>query len=334
MQKYPSYFSEYTALLGKIQTGHYAKEQLTAWWYYVNQIFINFPLLSIGFVVVPLSLINKNQRDSLSLVEAFMLLWFAAMLVFISVFESRMSHFVLFLLLPASLSVGVVLDRFQKYLRNTGVIVLSFLLVIAFIVWSSSELLRLWARSHVWHSLHITAYLSETLTYIVIAFALMPIILRAFARGKTKVLYVLCACVMAGMILRLANRNEQVFIDGAKAVADSLLSAHSIHTLEVYHNDYPHEQYVPQFNYYSNGWLLGWQKGRSATTRTWQGIDSVFRSGTTPRSDAALVIAGWDAFNSPTDSERAMLVRVNQNLLAVYLHSLHTKQYQLYWTRK
>lgn len=332
--KYPSFYADYLNLVAAMKSGTYSKEGLTAWWYYMNQIIIDFPLLVGAIIAIPYFFVKQKNGSVKRRLSIFSVLWFVVFLVFISVFNSRMSHFVLFLFLPASLTLTALLDEFLSSTKNTRFILLFITASLIAIIWSSSELLRIGVRTGVWDLLDVKELLVNPLLYIGVVILTVPFIVDSFLDVRAKIVYSCCSLLILGAFMRLESRRDSAYIDGASAVTRILLNSSEIYSIEVYHNDYPHEAFLPQFNYYSNGWLLGWDPRRIGQTRTWQEIDTMLNRGIRPASDAAIVYTSWDSFYERTEGEKKLLERINTNLAACFRRSLHTKKYQLYWQRK
>jgi hypothetical protein len=145
----------------------------------------------------------------------------------------------------------------------------------------------------------------------------------------TAVAFLLCA-----NFYRMAERKEEAYVDGASEIGAMLLSSPNIHSLTAYQDGFPHEAYLPQLNFYTEGWLLGWDPSRPDYTKTWDELDSLVRIDKVPRTDASVMYVSWDGFYKPTPEEKSLLERINQGLAARYSHVLHTKKYQLYWDPK
>jgi hypothetical protein len=169
---------------------------------------------------------------------------------------------------------------------------------------------------------------------MIFAIEVLPFRIMKFHSPHILFFWVIGSALIVSTFVRWQNRNEMTFIDGAEKVATTLRHNLSIHSLAVYHEDYPHESYVPQLNYYTEGWLLGWNKNRTSMTKTWNEIDSLAQKNVIPKTDAAIVYVNWDSFYKPTQEEKDRISRINQNLSAHYGKILHSKKYQLYWEPK
>lgn len=327
------FYSDYTGLVGSIKAGTYAKESTTHWWYYINQIIIDFPFLILAPLAVP-SIIRKwKSRDTLfARISLPSTVWLVGMLLFISIFQTRMPHFVLFLFLPTALLLCVFIEQ-VFLLPDKRIILLSGILILFALVWSASELLRKSIREHSMPSFHYDLFLIIG----VAGFAVIIIALtyKYFSSSPQGIVMLFASVLfLSAAYFRLASRSNDTFIDGAEQVGQIVHNTYNIHSLIAYHDGYPHQSYLPQLNYYSEGWLLGWDSIRTGMTKTWTEIDSLINIDTVPKSDAAIIYDGWDGFYKPKQEEIDLISRINQALQQRYKRSFHSKKYQLYWEPK
>ncbi|MDP4229338.1 MAG: glycosyltransferase family 39 protein [Bacteroidota bacterium] len=334
--RHPDFYGDYAHLVGSMKAGTYAKEWTTEWWYYLNQIVINFPFLVLGVIAFPTILTKWKMRDTPhSRLSLFSILWFLGMLLFMSSFHTRMLHFLLFLFLPALMVAGVCIEELlnRKFEKGRAILFLSILLPA--IAWSASELVRRSIRDR---SMNLNLFQFE-ITPFLIAIALTAIVviliykrIPSSFQGVTMITAV--AFLLCANFYRMAERREEAYVDGAGEVGAMLLRSPNIHSLTAYQDGFPHEVYLPQLNFYTEGWLLGWDSSRPGYTKTWDELDSLARIGSVPRTDASVMYVSWDVFYKPTPEEKSLLNRINQGLAARYNHVLHTKKYQLYWELK
>jgi hypothetical protein len=317
-----------------MKAGTYAKEVTTKWWYYLNQTIINFPAIILGlFALIPLVMNRKKPATHYSRLSIFVLLWLIGMLIFLSSFQTKMLHFSLFLLLPTSMLISFFVEEYLHRAPNRLITFISSLSLVLIIAWSASELIRRSIRERVLPFLHLDII---AIFIIVISISAIVVLFYKYVSSSPQVvvLFIASLALLSSEIYRWGNRNDDTFIDGAAQAGLILLQSPNIHTLTLYHDDYPHESYVPQFNYYTNCWLLGWDPNRSGVRRTWEEIDSLIRIDKIPKSDAAVLYVSWDAFYRPTEEEKARLIRIDQGLALRYLRSYRSKKYQLYWEPK
>jgi 4-amino-4-deoxy-L-arabinose transferase-like glycosyltransferase len=328
--RHSDFTTDYGSLVGSMKSGTYSNVEYSSWWYYINQSIINFPLLVLGFLSL-LTLIPKwkkmgSRYDRFSFVSA---LWFISMLIFISAFKARMLHFSLFLLLPTSLLVCSFVEEFLISVRKNYKTIGSILLL-GSLAWSGSELVRKAIRENSISSLNPD--------YLFIVYLLILVVASSFVFYKYKarffnnvILFTASLLLISIDYYRLGSRKEETYIDGAKESAKILISNPSIRSLTVYHNNVPHESFMPQLNYYTDGWLLGWNSSRYGKMKTLDEIDSLISIESIPMTDAAIVYLPWDAFYTPSQDEKERILRINQVLSKHYTNSFHSKKYQLYW---
>lgn len=334
MVKHPEFSGDYASLVGSMKAGTYAKEVATKWWYYLNQTIINFPAVILGlFAVIPLIMNRKKPSTHYSRLSISVVVWLIVSIIFLSSFHTKMLHFSLFLLLPTSLLIGFFTEEYLQRAPKWSVIFISSVTLVLVITWSASELIRKSIREQHLPQLH---YDFITIVIIVIIIAMLAFLFYKYISSSPQafVLFIASLVLLSIEYYRWGSRNNETFVDGAEQSGLILLNSPNIRTLSVYHDDYPHESYLPQFNYYTNCWLMGWDPNRSGATRTWGEIDSLIKINNIPKSDAAVLYVSWDAFYKPTEEEKARLMRIDQGLALRYLRSYHSKKYQLYWEPK
>ena len=334
MLKHPQFYGDFAAMLSSMKTGTFTNRVATQWWYYLNQIFIEFPLLILGVMVIPQ--ITRRFKTGDSIYNRFLLIsfaWLFGMLIFLSSFQIKMAQYSMHLLLPTSLILSYIIEEFLQYPPKIGRSVLSLGLLGFSIAWSSSETVRKAIREHHVASLHPSLILIAGLV-------LLTVILAVFIRGKLRIYGQVALLFGAAILLVLvefyqwANLENASYVDGAEQVGNVLLHTSEIHSLTAYHEDFPHEIYLPQLNYYSNSWFLGWDPSKFGQTKTWDELDSLIKIDAVPRSDAAIIYVSWDEVNMPILDTGGRLTRLNQGLAVHYAKALHTKKYQLYWDPK
>ena len=335
--QHPDFIAVYVNLFGSMKSGTYSIHSNSHWWYYINQSLINLPLLALGIPFmsrIPQEWKNRSSvREKLYLCS---ILWFVGMLVLLSVLKTRMPHFEMFLLAPASLLLGFWIDDLVKNNGHNISQTVSFLLVIAALVWSSSELLRIGLRVGYlpqWPRPEIVLSCSLLFFFFLAIFLLRSVPL-ALQRNTLRLIQCAASLILALGFTRIYATNDEAFNDGAVITANTLISLKTVHSLTVYCDDYPHESYLPQLNYYTQGWLLGWDSTHIGYTETWSACDSLLRNGKILKTDAAILYTSWDDFYSPSENEKSLQIRMRNGLKAMYVNSLSTKKYQLYWDSK
>jgi len=329
MFHHPHFSSDYAALISTLKAGTYNPESSSAWWYYLNQTIIHLPLLILLPVVgKPLyhKLKVKTTEDRLFLVS---FLWLAVMLIFLSSFGTRMLHYWLFLLLPCMLVLCFTVEQFLQIKKSKSTLLLSSLLIFLSLVWSSSELIRKSLREYSIFSLHFeTAGLMVSIIFILLVLVLLY---KYFSPINISLLFIMSVFLIAGELYRWANRRDETFINGAETTANILLSDKSIHSLAVYHASVPYESLMPQLDYYTNGWLDGWDSSRKAMTKNWSEIDSLITIKDVPKTDAAILYAPINAFYPASAQEITLTNRIDEGLTIHYKYCQHIKNYIVYW---
>ncbi len=328
------FYSDYAGLVGSMKAGTYAKESTTHWWYYINQLIIDFPFLILVPLAVPSLLLKWKRRDSLSArISIAGTVWLLGMLIFVSVFQTRMPHFVLFLFLPATLVVCVCIEEVLHLPHKSRNAILSVTLLLPVILWSGSELIRKSIREHYFVSMH-SEYLS-ILAIVVFSLIITALLYKYFLPSLPAIVFLAASLLLFFInFFRFGNHKNETYIDGVQGATDSLFHHPEIHSLIAYEDGTTHEAYLPELNYYSGGWLLGWDSNRMGTAKSWAEIDSLIKVDRVPRSDAAIIFVSWDIFYKPTQEEIDLVSRINKGLREHYKRSFQSKKYQLYWEPK
>ncbi|MFI5263480.1 MAG: ArnT family glycosyltransferase [Candidatus Kapaibacterium sp.] len=329
--RHPDFFNINTGLISALKTNSYAEgHTITHWWYYLNVTIVNFPFIVLGIVaIVPLFKRLKKPAGTYNRMCLISAIWFVGMVVSLSDFSTRMLHFSLFLLLPTSLFLCFCLEEFLRF-RDKPKIIAGCILLISALGWSLSELIRMSFKEHTFHPIPINA----PLLLLSVGFALI-IFLLLFKYGSSSppriIMLIAAIFLITTNIYRWGSRRNETFIDGAEDVGKVLFHTSGIHTLIAYHIGGSYQYMLPQLNYYTDCWLAGWDSTRTGTTNTWSKLDSLISVNQVPRSDASVIYNSWDAFYTPKQDEKELLMRINQGLSARYAKVLHTKKYQLYW---
>lgn len=108
MLRHPNFFAEYTSLLSSMKAGTYASASQNQWWYYINQVVVFFPLLSLLPIVINRLLRTNRTRT----VEAHRLrilstVWFVSLLMFFFFFPISNGAFCFVLASTGSASASV-----------------------------------------------------------------------------------------------------------------------------------------------------------------------------------------------------------------------------------
>lgn len=332
--QHPNAYREYSGLIGSLKQGTYAVEVTTKWWYYINQTIVNFPVLILGLFVIP-NTVKKWKAREAAANRLFIIIgiWFIGFLVFLTSFQTRMQHFSLFLLLPTSLLLCFFIEEYLKLPIRQSTIFISAVVLLSALIWSSSELLRNSIKDFSIAAMQFD--LSAMIITSLLTVILFTVLYKYFRYSvQNMVLFSASLLLLAFGYYRWGSRHNETFVDGAEEVGNILLHSSQIYSLTAYHDDFPHESYLPQLNYYTNAWLIGWDKTRTGAVKTWNELDSLITIDAVPRSDAAVIYVSWDTFYKPTQEEVDLLYRINQGLSTMYGKALHSKKYQLYWDPK
>ena len=328
---HPDYNSAYAGLVQSMKTGTYLRVSTKQWWYYINQIIIEFPFLILLPLIIPSLIRNWRSRDTVfARLSLMSIIWLIGMIGFVSLFQTRMPHFVLFMLLPATLVICVCIEEILNSPQKKRNILLSIILLIPAIIWSGNEYSRKSLREH--FSFSLNADVVSLLLIVILSLIATAILYRYFSSSRSTVVFLVATIVLFFInFFRFADRKDEIFIDGAKQVTDSLMNLPNIHSLSVYEDGTTLESFLPQFNYYSDGWLLGWDNNRWGSIIPWTKIDSLKRVDSFPLTDASILYISRDVISKPKPEELALISGTDQFLRSKYRKCFYSKKYRLYW---
>jgi 4-amino-4-deoxy-L-arabinose transferase-like glycosyltransferase len=332
--KYEHFYGENAGLIASLKDNSYAGGSTkNQWWYYINQTLVNFPLLIIGFTVIPsVFKLLKERTSPYSRLFVISFIWFLGMLIFLSDFYTRMLHFSLYLLLPTTLVICFVLEEFVKKGKTSEKIYAVLFLTLTF-AWSLSELIRMSIKKHVLFPLVFNSPL--LIASILIALIMFIFLYKYFSKENSSIILLGAVIFLITTdFYRWASRKEETYTDGARAVGDVIKHSAEIRSITVYCQNVPYYYMVPQLNYYTDCVFIGWDSTRKGYTNTWSSLDSLSQRKDSSQTDASILYIGWDDFYKPTIEDNALIGRLTRILENTYSEVLHTKKYHLYWHRR
>jgi 4-amino-4-deoxy-L-arabinose transferase-like glycosyltransferase len=335
LARHVHFYGDYAGLIASLKTNSYAEGATkSAWWFYINQTVINFPLIVLSIaVIVPLWKQWKTRDTPYKRLCIISFIWFIGMLVSLSNFYTRMLHFSLFLLLPTSLVLCFSLEEFFRNSKKTFILIVGCILLIPALTWSMSEILRMSFKEHFLYLIPVD--LALLIVSIAVAISIFIVLYKYFSASSVQTLILISVIFLITTDLyRWGSRRNETFVDGAEAVGNILLHTSGIHSLTAYQDGVPFQYMLPQLNYYSGCWLVGWDSTKTGVTKTWHELDSLIKINNVPLSDASVLYVSWDGFYTMKPAEKELLARLNYGLAERYEKSLHTKKYQLYWQPK
>jgi hypothetical protein len=326
------YFVDWQGLFSSLASGSYAGGEHTQRWYYFNQVVINYPFL-VAIVTFPLiSFVKKvftlDSPKGHEKLFAASILWFAAMLIVLTVMKTRFPHFILFLSISSSLTTLYIFDCLFKDGIGRIRSWLSLFLIFIGLLWSESEHLRRFIKGFYLdaHFVHVSA-LTPVMLVVLLLFG---IILSAKKALLQKIILMLVVILVASNVYRWSQKGDAAFTSGVKDIVNVLEHDPQVKNILLLHSGFPHEELLPQFAYYSGGWNLNWDTAKTSTTLTWEEGKSMFTSNAILRSDAVVLYRSWDRYYVPPQKEVMLLTTLDSLVRMHYPRVLITRQYHVY----
>jgi len=313
---HPDFFTDYSAIFGKIAGGTY-HESANNWWYYLNQLIVAIPFI-VTLVAVGKRRLLSSQSKAIFYSS---LAWLTSHLILLSIVSTKMPHFILFLLIPSVLLISVSIEHLSNS-KISRIIALFMTIVLPLCtLWSISPQIRSLASGKA----GLYAYPSWEIIFFILPFAGIVV---CQMRGEETIYFkvlTLCICIVVGAnVYRWWSRKESAYINGAREVA-AYLDSSRIDRLVVLHTDYPFENFQPQLAYYTNGWLLGWDSQKKIEILPYDQFNDP------PAAGSAVVISkSWNAFNKPSMEDSLELSRIRSLLKPQSKSHFTTSRYEVF----
>ncbi len=335
LSQHPDFLQHIQESLGGLQSGTYARSS-AAWWYYVNQLVVSIPLLilALGYFLTNTregSAGSSEAEISSRRLTRSLVLWLILLLGVLQLVGTRMPHFAFLLILPGAMLAGVSWDKYTLLSRSQRVIIGSLALVL--IGWSSSEQLRLvvTARMH-WDEVVLP---SAYIMMLIFAGAITSIYLTFGGRIKAtnsnsgSWAHGVVVLILTGAALHPLTQQEAVFTNGARPISQILQMQTGKVRAVIIHPDFPHEQFAPQFAYYTAGWTLGWLPNKSSDTLTYERAIASYVPDSS--QDVAVVTHFTDRFHHPDRQEVGTLAVLDERLRRAFLRRTILRSYTIYY---
>lgn len=293
-----------------------------AWWYYVNQLLINLPL--IGFCVAALLTIQEDRRTQ------FFACWLFALLIMLQLMQTKMPHFTLLLLPAGALLIAAGTEQIQA--KRKLLLPLVFLSTLS-IGLSTSEQLRLVAKNELAPASIIWPH-GAAVCIAIAALFLIGLVASVQQKNAVRALCFLCAVIVVVQCGRMLSREESVYNDGAEIVAEKIeeiaaLNPNISNDILIASNSYPHELLAPQLAYYSNGQTIGWDRMINPKLTTYVAAsDSVAKD---PQLVGLIIQNKPDRFARLSQQDSLALQQLLVNARSRFHSHLRTRSYQFYY---
>ncbi|HEY6171697.1 MAG TPA: glycosyltransferase family 39 protein [Candidatus Kapabacteria bacterium] len=325
--RHPAFFGDWTGLFSSLASGTY-RGMVGSWWYYLNQVVVNYPLIVL--LQIGVFLLIHHLRDGKKLGkndQLFMasIIFLVGMIALVSFVRTNMPHFILFLSIPTTLCTIFCVNAVLQNKLKSGVIGIILLTIIA-VLWSGSEQLRMFVKGS---RTFPFVYDLNGLMIVGVGFALSLLYTVKKYVGTSRVIIALATLIVLGNMYRWTTKQENIFSDGAEIVAN-ILKTSSASNILLIHSYVPHEELLPQFAYYSGGLNLQWDRRKTVKSITFNtcSVDNIrdFAS----LYDAVGVYKGWNKYFTPDTSIIQLLNNVDSTLLSSGYRKTITRQYLLY----
>jgi 4-amino-4-deoxy-L-arabinose transferase-like glycosyltransferase len=325
--RHPAFIGDWTGLFSSLASGTY-REATGSWWYYLNQIIINYPfilLLPVG--VLSLISIRRDDKKLGSNRQVFIasIVFALCIIVLVSFIRTNMPHFILFLSIPITLCAIFFIDAmFQSKIKVVATS--SMILTAIAILWGGSEQLRMFVKGNM-----IFPFVYDPYGLVVIgsAFILfLSYIVKKYV-GVSRIIIAYLTIIVLGNIYRWTTKEEITFTDGAELVGNALQMSNTSNIL-LLHSDVPHEELLPQFAYYSGGLNLHWDVSKKVENISYNkySLDTIERP--LLSHDAVVLYKGWNKYFTPDSVTIHVLNDVDSKLISNGYQMTTTRQYLLY----
>ncbi len=282
--------------------------------YYFNQLIIACP-----FIV--LAVISIVKRKEWTLDRWLTLGWLALVMLVLQIAVTKFPHFALMLLPPA---FAVVAQPLKDDSKRSWV---ECILLALAVLWSLSTQFRLMIRGAEFD--YIAPHWEIAVPLAIALTALVMIqrrhLKRALITGLTGLVVIVAAT-------RVIGTPDDLYDDGAKHIANTLLPRASITKVVVVHSGLPHDSLTPRLAYYTNGWTSGWLQGRKSQKMGWPD-DTLLRSLTEKaHANTAVVLERErDRFAAPIERTLPQYAETINLLKQKYQHYDSLRSYDLFY---
>jgi len=215
MLMHPSYLAHIFSAVSTLVVEGYSHLAQRPWWYYFNQLLVALPLLPLAIW----SIAAVRKKNLLALLGT---VWLVLSMAILTLTSTKMPHFVLHLLLPATFLIGIGTDALCVAKSRLS-IVTGFFLTIT-LSWSLSELVRISVRTGSLQADVIPAFLVVAALWTLY---LIFLISTRCARGHT---LLIAKVMLIGALFALTavaswkevSQKNGVYINGASEIAETL----------------------------------------------------------------------------------------------------------------
>ncbi len=245
--------------------------------YYFNQLIVSNPFLILTFAVLVILIFRfKKFRNitggSNNFIYWIMLIWFFGMFGMFSIAETKLPHYVVYMIPPGLFLASLYYKTHDELIKNVRIRWIIFSLLTLTFIWSLSFELRqsikliLTAKEfNVWGVFYL---LLISIFFIISIFVNREVITKILKYSFIKLSYLfLIVLVTKTIILNSFFTPGNILggeaILGGKAAAGILNRMHIKSFLYLYHEHNNSDSLNPQLAWYTKGWTCGWIKGKT-----------------------------------------------------------------------
>lgn len=306
-----NFFQHLFSAVYTISASGYHPTAVRPFWYYFNQLFIALPMLPFAFVAMR----SDPTVKPLGIIATF---WCVGSLLILTLIATKMLHFTLHLLVPASIVIALGVQQLSA-LPTHRLAFFSGATTIA-IAWSFSEDIRIAARSL--SLAHLDAMTIWCVAIILIAGVAIALLAwkQKIRTDSTRTQIVVAA---SAMLLFFSALHTLVYVfpqnaqSGGKAVAEFLKNK-PIRHLVIVHRATRYSEYQPQLAFYLDGWNLGWDSARTTAMVSWDERNISRVTSLMPTNHAAFILViDRDRYNPPTPEESRIESSIRAHLTTI-----------------
>jgi hypothetical protein len=131
---------------------------------------------------------------------------------------------------------------------------------------------------------------------------------------------------------RVLGTPQDLYSDGAKHIAATLLPRDDINKLVVVHSGLPHDSLTPRLAYYTKGWTSGWLEGKSSYKLGWTDDGLAGKLTAMASNNTAIVLERErDRFARPIEMDIPEYPLVIDRLKQTYRHHDSLRSYDLFY---
>lgn len=237
---------------------------------FINQIIISNPFIIFAFILIVFGFrkINKlsGNMEHGKYLNYIISFWFLLAFIISSVIFLNYPNSIIYLLPPAILLSLKFYDNFHHIIKSNKILWILVTVLIALFLWSfifefRQEVIRLFTGQQ--YSFYALLFLILIVVSILCAFLIPKKLLDKFAHSGLYYSVTLLPYLMIFKVILLNLTSPTGDSFGAVRTADILQASDSKSFVYLYHESTPADSINTQLDWYTDGWLSGWRKGKS-----------------------------------------------------------------------